>query len=85
MKIPPKLRYYIWSGILDLNLPIQWLLILLCTLNLDITFTNLNVLCYTYLSLSRRLECIFIKKVTIFLTVHYALNGQKSKWNHPKY
>ncbi len=63
IKIQPKLRYCIFSGIFDLNLPIQWLLILGCSLNLDITFTNLNVLCYTHPSLYRRLECIFTKKV----------------------
>jgi hypothetical protein len=42
IKITSKLRYYILLGILCLNLPIQWLLILGCTLNVSITFTNLN-------------------------------------------
>jgi len=62
IKIQHKLRYYILLGIFDLNLPIQWLLILGCSLNLDITFTNLNVLCYTYPSLCRRLNVFSPRK-----------------------
>ncbi len=50
-------------GIFSSNLPIQWLLILRCTLNVGITFTNLNVLCNTYPSQCRRLEFILAKKL----------------------
>jgi len=63
IKIRFKLRYYNLLGILGLNLPIQWLLILGCTLNVSIKFTNLNVWCNTYLSLCRRLEFNLAKKV----------------------
>jgi hypothetical protein len=44
-----NLKYYILLCILDLNLPIQWLLSLGCTLNVGIVFMDLNALCNTFI------------------------------------
>ncbi len=63
IKITSELKYYIFLGIFSLNLPIQWLLIFRCTLNVGITFKNLNVLCNTYPSQCRTPEFILFKKV----------------------